>query len=229
MQSGLRVIVADDDRGVTALLDVSLSLAGFDVRIAGDGLEALALARQQCPDLFILDWMMLGLSGIDWCAHLRDDAATANVPILILSAHNSEADRLHAFGSGADDFVAKPFSVKELVARAKALLRSANSAPILSLQFGDIVMHVETHRVTKAGKAVTLSPIEFKLLQFFLENKGQILSREQLLRHIWGDTRYVESRTVDVNIRRLRVALDLMHGETNFRAVRGYGYALDAP
>lgn len=172
--------------------------------------------------------MMPGLSGIACCVRLRDDAATANIPILILSGHNSEAARLHAFDSGADDFVAKPFSVKELVARANALLRSANSTPISSLQLGNIVMHVETHRVTKAGKAVTLSPTEFKLLQFFLENKGQILSREQLLRHIWGDARYVESRTVDVNIRRLRVALDLMHGETNFRSVRGYGYALDA-
>lgn len=171
---------------------------------------------------------MPGLSGIACCVRLRDDAATANIPILILSGHNSEAARLHAFDSGADDFVAKPFSVKELVARANALLRSANSTPISSLQLGNIVMHVETHRVTKAGKAVTLSPTEFKLLQFFLENKGQILSREQLLRHIWGDARYVESRTVDVNTRRLRVALDLMHGETNFRSVRGCGYALDA-
>lgn len=228
MERGPRVIVADDDRGVTALLDVNLSLAGFSVTIAHNGLEALALARQECPDLFVLDRTMQGLSGIDCCVRLRGEPATAKIPILILSGYNSEAERLHAFDSGVDDFVAKPFSVRELVARAKALLRSANSMPILSLEIGNIVMQVETRRVTKAGKTIALSPVEFKLLRFFLENKGQVLSRNQLLTNIWGDAGYVEPRTVDVNIRRLRVALDLTDGTTDFRSVRGYGYALDS-
>ena len=226
----MQVIVGDDDPAIVELLSLNLSSAGFAVRSVRDGAEAVVLAQRTRPSLLILDWMMPVLSGIDACVQLRMVPTTASIPVIILSARHQEADRLRAFESGADDLMAKPFSIRELVARANAIVRRpATSMSNKLLQSGDIIMDRQSHRVSRAGGPIKLSPVEFRLLRFFLENPWQVYSRDHLLAHVWPHAGEIERRTVDVHIRRLRVALRFPADKNPFRTVRGFGYAFEPP
>lgn len=221
------ILIAEDDPAITTLLEYNLTKAGYRLLIAANGEEAFLLFREEKPDLIILDWMLPLISGIELLRRFRREAS--HVPILMVTAKNEEEDRIRGLDEGADDYLSKPFSVAELQARIKALLRRA--APELSqeiLRFGDIEMSLKDHRVRREGKNLHLGPTEFRLLQHFLMHPTRVFSREQLLDAIWGQNIYVEIRTVDVHIRRLRKALTL-NGESSdlIRTVRSAGYALD--
>lgn len=221
-----RLLIVEDDRPIAELLKHHFSAAGFTVTTTPDGDEALILIDEIKPDLLILDWMIEGTSGIEVCRRLRRSAKTAKLPVIMLTARGDEEDRVRGLEIGADDFVSKPFSPKELVARANALLR--RSHPDLSaemLNYGGIEMDIVAHRVRRDGKPVTLGPTEFRLLQHFLRNPMRVFSRQRLLDAVWGHNEDVELRTVDVVIRRLRVALG--DGPDLLRTVRSEGYSLD--
>jgi two-component system phosphate regulon response regulator PhoB len=194
-----------------------------------DGDEALLLAEERTPDLVILDWMIEGVSGIEVCRRLRRRSATARVPIIMLTARGEESDRIRGLDTGADDYVTKPFSPRELIARVGAVLRRVR--PALAgeqLAFADIVMDVDAHRVRRSGKPVQLGPTEFRLLRHFMENPGRVFSRERLLDAVWGHDPDIDMRTVDVHIRRLRKSLNEGGREDVIRTVRSAGYSLDA-
>lgn len=223
------VLIVEDETALVELLRYNLEQSGFRVGVAGDGEEALALVQEDVPDLILLDWMLPLMSGIEVCRQLRRQTSTANVPIIMLTARGEEGDRIRGLDAGADDYVAKPFSPTELVARIRAVLRRIRPALAdEALSYADIVMDLVAHRVIRAGKPVHLGPTEFRLLRHFMEHPGRVFSREQLLDSVWGKDVYVEARTVDVHIRRLRMALN---GESNadlIRTVRAAGYALDS-
>jgi len=222
------ILIVEDEAPQAEMLSYNLEKAGFRTIIAQDGEEGLALAQEQIPDLAILDWMLPGLSGIDLCHRLRDGAATKNIPIILLTARGEENDRVQGLDSGADDYVVKPFSPREMLARVRALLRRMN--PDLAgetLSCGDIEMDLAAHKVVRAGNAIHLGPTEFRLLKALMERPGRVLSRDRLLDLAWGRDVYVEDRTVDVHVRRLRVALN-SHGAADvIRTVRGEGYSLE--
>ena len=224
--SGKRLLLVEDDRPLAELVRFHFDRAGYDVTRTGDGEEALILAEEVRPDLIILDWMIEGISGIEVCRRLRRRPATANLPIIMLTARGEESDRIRGLETGADDYLTKPFSPKELVARASAVLRRVRPALAAeALDYGGIEMNLAAHRVRRHGKAVPLGPTEYRLLSHFLENPGRVFSREQLLEAVWPHSEDIELRTVDVHIRRLRMAL----GEPDIiRTVRSAGYALDA-
>lgn len=221
-----RVLVVEDDRPIADLLKHHFSGAGFKVITTSDGDEALILVDEIKPDMLILDWMIEGTSGIEVCRRLRRNRVTANLPIIMLTARGDEDDRVRGLETGADDFVAKPFSPKELVARANALLR--RSQPNMfgeKLTYGGIEMDTAAHRVRRDGRAVALGPTEYRLLQHLLRNPERVFSRQQLLDIVWPHNEDVELRTVDVLIRRLRMAL--APGMNIVRTVRSEGYSLD--
>ena len=223
-----RVLIVEDEDAQAEVLRYNFDREGFDVFVAGDGDEAMTAVEEHQPDLVLLDWMLPGTSGIAVCRRLRNRQETRAVPIIMLTARGEEADRVHGFESGADDYVVKPFSPSELVARVRAVLR--RTRPSLSeerLVFGDIVMDLATHRVTRGGKNIHLGPTEFRLLRMFMERPLRVFTREQLLDQVWGRHIHVEVRTVDVHIRRLRKALGAHGEEDMIRTVRGTGYALD--
>ncbi|MEP7315389.1 MAG: phosphate regulon transcriptional regulator PhoB [Sphingomicrobium sp.] len=221
-----RLLLVEDDEALAELVAFHFGRAGYDVTRTGDGEEALLLAEEIAPDLVLLDWMIEGVSGIEVCRRLRRRETTANVPIIMLTARGEEEDRIRGLDTGADDYLTKPFSPKELLARASAVLR--RSRPALesdSLTYSGIDMDLGAHRVRRDGKAVKLGPTEYRLLRHFLERPGRVLSRQQLLEAVWPHSEEIELRTVDVHIRRLRLAL----GEPDlFRTVRSAGYSLDA-
>ncbi len=221
-----RLLLVEDDEALAELVAFHFGRAGYDVTRTGDGEEALILAEEIAPDLVLLDWMIEGVSGIEVCRRLRRRETTANVPIIMLTARGEEEDRIRGLDTGADDYLTKPFSPKELLARASAVLR--RSRPALesdSLTYSGIDMDLGAHRVRRDGKAVKLGPTEYRLLRHFLERPGRVLSRQQLLEAVWPHSEEIELRTVDVHIRRLRLAL----GEPDlFRTVRSAGYSLDA-
>lgn len=228
-----KILLVEDDASLIELVTYNLEKEGFDVVRTGDGEEALTLAEEEKPDLIILDWMIANLSGIEVCRRLRRAPATANLPIVMLTARGDEADRIRGLETGADDYMTKPFSPRELVARIRAVLRRLR--PALqggALEFAGIAMDTTAHRVTRDGRTVQLGPTEFRLLRHFLEHPGRVFSREQLLDAVWGRDVYVEQRTVDVHIRRLRKAVNA--GPTGeelpdlIRTVRSAGYSLDA-
>ena len=221
-----RLLLVEDDRPLAELVRFHFDRAGYDVTRTGDGEEALILAEEVRPDLVILDWMIEGISGIEVCRRLRRRPATANLPIIMLTARGEENDRVRGLETGADDYLTKPFSPKELVARAGAVLRRVRPALAAeTLDYGGIEMDLAAHRVRRDGKAVQLGPTEYRLLRHFLENSGRVFSRQQLLETVWPHSEDIELRTVDVHIRRLRLAL----GEPDIiRTVRSAGYALDA-
>ena len=223
------VLIVEDEAALVELLRYNLEQSGFRVGVAGDGEEALRSVQEDVPDLILLDWMLPLMSGIEVCRQLRRQTSTANVPIIMLTARGEEGDRIRGLDAGADDYVSKPFSPTELVARIRAVLRRIRPALAdEALGYADIVMDLVAHRVTRAGKPLHLGPTEFRLLRHFMEHPGRVFSREQLLDSVWGKDVYVEARTVDVHIRRLRMALN---GESNtdlIRTVRAAGYALDA-
>ena len=223
-----RVLIVEDEDALTEMLRYNFDREGFDVVVAADGDEAVLAVVEQQPDLVLLDWMLPRTSGIAVCRRLRGRPQTRALPIIMLTARGEEVDRVRGFESGADDYVVKPFSPSELVARVRALLR--RSRPTLTeerLVCGEIVMDLATYRVTRSGKNVHLGPIEFRLLRLLLERPDRVFTREQLLDKVWGRDIHVEPRTVDVHIRRLRKALG-EHGQDDvIRTVRGAGYALD--
>lgn len=224
------VLVVEDEPPQAEMLSYNLKKEGFQVLLADDGEEGLLLARESLPDVIVLDWMLPGLTGIEICRQLRGEAATREIPILMLTARGEEEDRVRGIETGADDYVVKPFSPREVVARIKALLRRANPASLSeSLSYADIVMDLAQHKVSRDGRAVHLGPTEFRLLKTLMEKPGRVFSRERLLDMVWGRDVYVEDRTVDVHIRRLRKALNVDGGADMIRTVRGEGYAIDAP
>jgi two-component system, OmpR family, phosphate regulon response regulator PhoB len=224
-----KMLLVEDDRAIADLLVWHFEKQGYRVRRTGDGDEALLLAREEPPDVVILDWMIEGVSGIEVCRRLRRRAETANVPILMLTARGEESDRIRGLETGADDYVSKPFSPRELVARVAAVLRRVR--PALAgerLSYGDLEMDVAAHKVTRAGEAVQLGPTEFRLLRHFLEHPERVFSRDQLLDSVWSHGPDIDPRTVDVHIRRLRKALNENDGSDLIRTVRSAGYALDS-
>ncbi len=223
------LLLVEDDNALAELVRWHFEREEFSVRQTADGEEALVLASERTPDLILLDWMIENLSGIEVCRQLRARAATANVPIIMLTARGEEDDRIRGFEIGADDYVTKPFSPRELVARAHAVLRRVRPALAgETLKFADIELDTVAHRVKRAGVPVNLGPTEYRLLKHFLEYPRQVFSRERLLDAVWGLDSDVEIRTVDVQIRRLRKALEMQGKPDLIRTVRSAGYALDS-
>ncbi len=221
------VLVVEDEPAQREVLAYNLKAEGFDVETAEDGDEALLLVDEVKPDIVVLDWMLPGISGIEICRRLKTRPETQAIPILMLSARSEEVDKVRGLETGADDYVVKPYSVMELMARVRNQLRRVRPAAVGErLEYQDIVLNAETHRVTRHDKPLKLGPTEFRLLTTFMEKPGRVWSREQLLDRVWGRDIYVDSRTVDVHIGRLRKALCSHGGEDPLRTVRGAGYAL---
>lgn len=223
------ILIVEDETDIVTLLRYNLEKEGFRTIAASDGEEALLLAGEQTPNLLLLDWMLPLMSGLEVCRQLRRNPKTRDIPVIMLTARGEEADRVRGLNSGADDYITKPFSPTEMVARIRAVLRRAT--PGLSdetLEFSDVVMDLAAHRVRRAGRDVHLGPTEFRLLRHFMQHPGRVFSREQLLDVVWGHDVYVEPRTVDVHIRRLRKALNDDADSDLIRTVRSAGYALDA-
>jgi two-component system phosphate regulon response regulator PhoB len=221
------VLLVEDEPAQREVLAYNLEAEGFRVVPAGNGEDALVLVEEESPDIIILDWMMPELSGIEVCRRLKMRPETRGIPIIMLSARAEEVDRIRGLETGADDYVIKPYSVLELMARARAQLRRVRPSSIgAQLEFEDIRLDPETHRVYRGDKVLKLGPTEFRLLTTFMEKPGRVWSREQLLDRVWGRDIYVDTRTVDVHIGRLRKSLMQYGGEDPLRTVRGAGYAL---
>lgn len=224
-----KLLLVEDDKALAELLIWHFEREDFDVRRTGDGEEALMLAEEENPDVIILDWMIEGISGLEVCRRLRRKESSANVPIIMLTARGEETDRVRGLEVGADDYITKPFSPRELMARVSAVLRRVR--PALAgeqLAYADIDMDVAAHRVRRAGKSVQLGPTEFRLLKKLLENPGRVFSRERLLDSVWSHDPEIDARTVDVHIRRLRKALNQDGRPDLIRTVRSAGYSLDS-
>lgn len=223
------VLVVEDEDALAELLQYNLKKEGFRVSVAADGEEAMMLVEERQPDVVVLDWMLPKISGIEVCRRLRGRQETRNLPIVMLTARGEEADRIRGLDTGADDYIVKPFLMKELFARLRAVLRRIR--PGLAedkVAVGDIVIDRVGHRVTRSEEEIHLGPTEFRLLDYLMQHPGRVFSREQLLDAVWGSDVYVEARTVDVHIGRLRKALNRA-GETDpIRTVRSAGYALNA-
>ena len=222
------ILVVEDEDALATLLQYNLEKEGYEVTVAGDGEEALIQIDERLPDLVVLDWMLPKVSGIEVCRRLRSRPETRNVPIIILTARGEETDRIRGLDTGADDYVVKPFSMTELTARLRAVLRRIR--PGLAedrIRHGDIVIDRVAHRVRRAGREVHLGPTEFRLLDYLMQHPGRVFSREQLLDAVWGSDVYVEARTVDVHVGRLRKALNQEVEPDPIRTVRSAGYSLD--
>ena len=222
------ILIVEDEPPLVEMLKYNFESAGFRTSVATDGQEALFQAEELTPDLILLDWMLPGYSGIEICRKLRDREATQSVPIIMLTARSEEDDRILGLNSGADDYVVKPFSPKELVARVQATLR--RSQPGFAedkLVYADLTMDLDAHKVFRSEMPIHLGPTEYRLLQVFMQRPTRVFSREQLLDRVWGRDIYVEERTVDVHIRRLRKALNENDRPDIIRTVRGGGYSLD--
>ena len=222
------ILVMEDEDALATLLQYNLEKEGYDVVVAADGEEGLVQVDERQPDLVLLDWMLPKVSGIEVCRRLRGRPETRNLPIIMLTARGEESDRVRGLDTGADDYLTKPFSMVELIARIRAVLRRIR--PGLAddrVGHGDIVIDRVAHRVRRAGTEVHLGPTEFRLLDHFMRHPGRVFSREQLLDAVWGSDVYVEARTVDVHVGRLRKALDVGESANPIRTVRSAGYSLD--
>lgn len=222
------VLIVEDEDALATLLQYNLDKEGYRVAVASDGEEALVLVDEQLPDLVVLDWMLPKISGLEVCRRLRSRPETRNVPIIMLTARGEESDRIRGLDTGADDYVIKPFSMTEFTARLRAVLRRIR--PGLAedrLHHGDIVIDRSAHRVKRGGKEIHLGPTEFRLLDYLMQHPGRVFTREQLLDAVWGSDVYVEARTVDVHIGRLRKALNIANDSDPIRTVRSAGYSLD--
>lgn len=221
------VLVVDDEHAQREVLAYNLEAEGFRVARAENGEEAMIVVDEAMPDIIVLDWMMPILSGIEVCRRLKSRPETRNIPIIMLSARAEEVDKVRGLETGADDYVIKPYSVIEMMARVRSQLRRVRPSTVgLRLEFDDIVLDAETHKVSRSDKPLKLGPTEFRLLSTFMEKPGRVWSREQLLDRVWGRDIYVDTRTVDVHIGRLRKALTQHGGADPVRTVRGAGYAL---
>jgi two-component system phosphate regulon response regulator PhoB len=230
-ETGLKplVMVVEDEVALVTMLRYNLEKEGFRVLEAGDGEEAMEVLAERNPDLVVLDWMLPLLSGIEVCRQIRRKPRTRDIPVLMLTARGEEGDKLRGLNIGADDYMTKPFSLPELMARIRALLRRSRPMPGKgTLQFETVTMDLSAHRVSRDGRAIHLGPTEFRLLRFLMQHPGSVFSREELLNAVWGPDIYVEPRTVDVHIRRLRKALNDPGELDLIRTVRAAGYALDA-
>jgi two-component system phosphate regulon response regulator PhoB len=222
------ILIVEDEAALVELLTYNLQKAGFRTAVARDGDEAMLAVEETRPDLVLLDWMLPYVSGIEICRRLRRDTDTRDLPIILLTARSEEDDRVRGLEAGADDYVVKPFSPSELIARVRAVMRRTRPAFDKDvLTYSDIVMDTATHRVTRSDLPVDLGPTEYRLLRFLLEHPGRVFSREQLLDSVWGQDAYIEPRTVDVHVRRLRKAMNLPGLPDIIRTVRSAGYALD--
>jgi two-component system phosphate regulon response regulator PhoB len=222
-----RVLVVEDEPAQREVLAYNLEAEGFKVAKAETGDEALLLVEEETPDIIVLDWMLPGVSGIEVCRRVKSKTETRAIPIIMLSARSEEVDRVRGLETGADDYVIKPYSVVELMARVRSQLRRTRPTTVgQRLEFEDIMLDSETHRVTRGDALLKLGPTEFRLLATFMEKPGRVWSREQLLDRVWGRDIYVDTRTVDVHIGRLRKALTVQGHADPIRTVRGAGYAL---
>lgn len=225
--NGARILVVEDEEPLSVLLRYNLEADGHHVETVARGDEAGIRLKENLPDLLVLDWMLPGISGIELCRRIRQSRDMSQLPIIMLTARGEEGDRVRGLSTGADDYMVKPFSTPELVARVRALLRRAKPeilADILSV--GDVALDRESHRVFRSHREVKLGPTEFRLLEFFLQNPGRVFSRAHLLDRVWGESIYIDERTVDVHVGRLRKALHLEGGTDVIRTVRGAGYAM---
>lgn len=229
--ASIKILVVEDEAPQAEMLRYNLEAKGYNVGLAADGEEALLQIEEDMPDVVILDWMLPKLSGIEVCRRLRVKDKTGKLPILMLTARGEESDRIRGLETGADDYLVKPYSIAELFARVKALLRrsAANLEQNDVLSFQDLQLDRIRHRVTRGERYVSLGPKEYRMLELFLRNPGRVFSRAQLLDRIWGNDIFVEERTIDVHIRRLRKALNAGGAEDLLRTVRGAGYSLDVP
>ncbi|WP_440679523.1 phosphate regulon transcriptional regulator PhoB [Candidatus Pelagibacter sp. HIMB1517] len=223
------VLVVEDEKSISTLIQYNLEKEGFKVLASETGEEGFELIKKNLPDLVLLDWMLPDLSGIDICKQIKKDTKLKSIPVIMLTAKSEETDKIRGFETGADDYVTKPFSTKELILRIKALLKRVK--PSLTediVSFKDIKIDRLARRVYRGDKEIKLGPTEYNLLNFFIKNPTRVYSREQLLNQVWGNDIYVESRTVDVHIRRLRKAINLDDQDDLIRTVRSAGYALDS-
>ncbi|MEJ8473382.1 phosphate regulon transcriptional regulator PhoB [Roseibium algae] len=223
-----KVLIVEDEEPLSLLLRYNLEAEGYTVDSCMRGDDAEVRLRESVPDLLLLDWMLPGISGIELCRRLRMREETERLPVIMLTARGEEAERIRGLSTGADDYVVKPFSVPELMARVRAILRRANPEVVSSmLRSGDIELDRETHRVRRSTKEIHLGPTEFRLLEFLMTSPGRVFSREQLLDGVWGHDVYVDERTVDVHVGRLRKALNRGKAKDPIRTVRGAGYAFN--
>ena len=226
--SAPRLLLVEDDPALAELLEFRFKSEGYDVRQTPDGDEALVMVEEELPDLIILDWMIEGTSGIEVCRRLRRSKTTAHVPIIMLTAREAEDDRIRGLETGADDYLTKPFSPRELLARVAAVMRRIRPALAgETVVVGDITLDPVAHRVERRGQALQMGPTEYRLLKFFMESPGRVFSRNQLLDGVWGTGSDIELRTVDVHIRRLRKAITLPGVKDPVRTVRSAGYSLE--
>ena len=221
------VLIVEDEAALVTMLRYNLESEGYRVSEAVDGEEAILLVIEEPPDLILLDWMLPSLSGIEVCRRIRRNESARDVPIIMLTARGEDSDRVRGLDSGADDYITKPFSPRELMARVRAVLRRSQPSDNEQLVYGDIEMDLARHRVQRGGRDLHLGPTEYRLLRHFLESPGRVFSREQLLDAVWGRDVYVETRTVDVHIRRLRKTLNEGGLPDLIRTVRSAGYAID--
>lgn len=222
------LLLVEDDPALAELLQFRFENEGYEVRVTGDGDEALVLAAEEVPDLVILDWMIDGTSGIEVCRRLRREKNTAHVPIIMLTAREAEDDRIRGLDTGADDYLTKPFSPRELLARVSAVLRRIRPALAgEAIEVGDLRLDPTAHRIERGGAPLQIGPTEYRLLKFFMEHPRRVFSRNQLLDAVWGTGSEIEERTVDVHIRRLRQAIAVENLPDPIRTVRSAGYALE--
>lgn len=224
-----KILLVEDEADLVTMLTYNLEKEGFEVASISDGENAVAKIADEMPSVVLMDWMLPKVSGVEICRLLRRRDDTRNIPVIMLTARGEESDKVKGLSYGADDYLTKPFSVPELVARIKALLRRISPAAGKGgeLTFQDIAMDLTTRKVTRDGKYVHLGPTEFRLLRFFMENPRAVFSRDELLTSVWGEDIYVEARTVDVHVRRLRKALNEGDKEDYIRTVRAAGYSMD--
>jgi two-component system phosphate regulon response regulator PhoB len=223
-----RIMIVEDEEPLTLLLRYNLESEGYEVETAGRGDEAEIRLKESPPDLLVLDWMLPGMSGIELCRRLRARPDTERLPIIMLTARGEESERVRGLATGADDYIVKPFSVPELLARIRSLLRRARPERLAAvLGAGDLELDREKKRVSRSGREVHLGPTEFRLLEFLMENPGRVYTREQLLDGVWGRDIYIDERTVDVHVGRLRRALNRGRAADPIRTVRGAGYSFD--
>jgi two-component system phosphate regulon response regulator PhoB len=225
---GARILIVEDEEPLTMLLRYNLEAEGYDVDSVARGDEADTRLKESLPDLVVLDWMLPGLSGIELCRRIRSRAETRQLPIIMLTARGEESEKVRGLATGADDYMVKPFSVPELLARVRALLRRASPERVASvLSIGDLELDREKKRVTRNGRPIDLGPTEYRLLEFLMERPGRVFTRGQLLDGVWGSEIYIDERTVDVHVGRLRKAINRGNLIDPIRTVRGAGYSLD--
>jgi two-component system phosphate regulon response regulator PhoB len=222
------ILIVEDEEPLRVLLRYNLEAEGFDVTATARGDEVETMVAERKPELILLDWMLPGLSGIEICRRLRSREDTRDIPVIMLTARGEETERIRGLATGADDYVVKPFSVPELIARVRSILRRANPEAVAErLEAGDIALDRATRRVVRGGRDLNLSPTEFRLLEHLMRHPGRVFTRDQLLNAVWGHDIYVDDRTVDVHIGRLRKSLNRGRARDPIRTVRGTGYAFD--